>query len=133
MDMAIVTEKTRVILVSLPGMLQRVLEDTLASQSGIEVMGVASGGLSAIEMLRVRQPKVLLVDTNIPLTEAIILIEMVKERYPTVKCVALVEISQDQQLLLNAGADNVLPAYQAPEQLLGILHSEKNRFTEIGN
>ena len=69
--MADVSDKrTKVVIVSLPGMFQHMLKETFTRRADVEVVGVANGGLSAIDLIKKQLPELVVIDSNIPRAEA---------------------------------------------------------------
>jgi DNA-binding NarL/FixJ family response regulator len=92
-----------VLVVSQPGLMQRILVDSLADLP-VAVMGIASGGLSAVAMLEDHQPDLVIVDANLPPKEAQMLLKHIRESYPQVRCLVLTETSRELIAIREAGA-----------------------------
>lgn len=91
------------LIVSQPGIMQRILVDSLVGHP-VKVAGVASGALSAVEMLKENQPHLVLVDVNLPPEESHMLIRHIRTHYPQMWCVALAMTSRDRANLVAEGA-----------------------------
>jgi chemotaxis response regulator CheB len=95
----------RVLLVSLPGISQRVLRNTFLNKPMVELVDVASGALSAVNLIDDHQPDMVVLDSNLPDSEKVELIKLMRQRYPMVYSLALVETSHGLHLATLAGAD----------------------------
>ncbi len=93
----------KAMIVSQPGIMQRILVDSLVGLP-VAVDGIASGGLSAVEMLKGSQPNLVLVDANLPSEESRMLIKHIRTNYPQVWCVALATTSRERACLVAEGA-----------------------------
>lgn len=108
--------RVNVMLVSQPGVLQNILINSLHGLP-ISVIGVASGGLSAAEMLKGRQPELMILDASLPLEEALTLLAHLQARYPRVQCLALSETSRERSRLLAGGAHFAVVNFDLPREL----------------
>ena len=109
--------RSRVLIVSLPGMMQNVLRDTFANRKDVMVVGVASGCLSAVGMIQEQLPDLVVIDSNLPHIETCALISWLKEEHPQINSLVLVETTQQLNKVANAGADVTLRSYSFPESL----------------
>ena len=75
-------KRARVLIVSLPGMMQNVLKETFLCRSDVEVVGVAGGCLSALGMIAEAQPDLVVINSNMPEIETNQLILLLKDKYP---------------------------------------------------
>jgi DNA-binding NarL/FixJ family response regulator len=107
----------KVVLVSLPGMLQVVLQQTITSRADAEVVGIASGGLSAVHLIQGQQPDLVIIDSNVPETEATSLIEWIKKAKPDIRCLVLAKTSHFMKHADQIGADFALQSYTLPDSL----------------
>ena len=63
-------------IVSLPGLSQRMLEQTLSCHEGFDLVGTAGGGLSAIKMIEEIQPELIVINSNFPDKETLFLLHV---------------------------------------------------------
>ena len=101
-------EKTDVLLISLPGVLQNILRHTLSDRRDIKVLGVASGCLSAFSMIKHHEPALVVVDSNMPETEVQELIEKTKGEQLKSRFLVLAETNHQKESAKSAGADFIL-------------------------
>jgi DNA-binding NarL/FixJ family response regulator len=91
----------RVLIVDDHRMFAESLARLLGDEEGIEVVGVASSGAQALEMLGSRQPRVALVDYNMPEQDGITIAAAMKRMRPATM-VVMVTGSADDRVLLGA-------------------------------
>lgn len=111
----------RVLIVSLPGMMQNVLRETFMDRADAEVVGVASGCLSAVDMIPEAQPDLVVIDSNLPEAEASQLIIRLKQGSQPIQSLVLVETTQQLNKANNSGADITLRSYYLPNNLDRVL------------
>jgi chemotaxis response regulator CheB len=129
--MADVSDKrTKVVIVSLPGMFQHMLKETFTRRADVEVVGVANGGLSAIDLIKKQLPELVVIDSNIPRAEASELIHWIKSECTRICSLWLVETSLQLKQAGTSGADVTLRSYSLPEKLDIVLGNLKVQFTE---
>lgn len=81
--------RTRVLLVDDHRMMREGLAALLASVSDIEVMGEASDGRTALDIVRTQHPDVVVMDVGMPDLNGIEATRQIKAQYPRVRVVAL--------------------------------------------
>jgi DNA-binding NarL/FixJ family response regulator len=101
-------EKTTTLLVSVPGNMQDGLQAMLRSLPHIDVVAVASGGLSAYDLLQDNIVDLMVIDTNLPQEEVLALLHRVKENYPQIRCIVLTLTYKENAVFLASGADVIL-------------------------
>jgi DNA-binding NarL/FixJ family response regulator len=89
--------------------MQASLRAALAGLSEVEVVGSAGDGLSALNLVRERQPDLLVIDCNLLEDEVCALLRQVKGEWPHVRCLALTHTRGQRARAAAAGADAVLP------------------------
>lgn len=101
-------EKTTTLLVSVPGNMQDGLQAMLRSLPHIEVVAVASGSLTAYDLLQKHLVDLLVIDANLPRDEVLALLHRVKQNYPQIRCIVLTFTYQEDAEFLASGADVIL-------------------------
>ena len=114
-------KRARVLIVSLPGIMQNLLRETFAGRADLEMVGVASGGLSAVGMIRMEQPDLVVIDSNLPEAEMKELILWLKKGDQRISSLALVETTQQLNKAATAGADIILRSYSLPGSLDSVI------------
>jgi len=113
--------KIRVFIVSLPGISQRMLENVFCSRDAVNLVGTAEGGLSALKEIKDLKPQVIVIDTNLPHTEAAELTHAIKASDFNPITLILVETSQQIEQANKIGPDYVLLSYDLSCRLNNVL------------
>ena len=114
-------QKTRVLVVSLPGYLQNMLYETFNNRLDVDLVGVAGGGLSAVSTIKQKLPDLVVIDSSVPVSEATALILWMKEEYQRAWSLVLVETTQQSNKATGTGADIVLRSYSLGDHLDRVL------------
>ena len=114
-------QKTRVLVVSLPGFMQNMLCETFNNRLDVDLVGVADGGLSAVSTIQKQQPDLVVIDSSVPVSEATALILWMKEEYQRAWSLVLVETTQQSNKVTGIGADIVLRSYSLGDHLDRVL------------
>ena len=93
------------LLVSRPGIMQQSLRSALAACPQIAVVATAGDGLSAVQQIAPRQPRLLVIDSNLLDEEIAALLSAAKTQHPPVHCLVFVKSTHEERHLLAAGAD----------------------------
>jgi DNA-binding NarL/FixJ family response regulator len=105
--------------------MQEALTTILASVSQIEIVGVAENSLTALEMMRLHQPLLVIVDDDLPNGEtSLAFINELRKNWSTTRILILADGTQQKQILMDNGADAVLlrgvPTEQITETINGL-------------
>jgi DNA-binding NarL/FixJ family response regulator len=119
-------KKIKVLLISLPGMLQGVLRQTLAAKSDVDLVGVASGCLSAFSMIKQLAPDLIVIDSNLPDAEIQELIRRAHAEQTLGRFLVLTETSRQKDFAKNAGADFILRSDALPRELDSVMVEMRN-------
>lgn len=96
------------VLVSLPGIMHNTLLSMLETLPCATVLA-ASGALSAYDLLKQHGADTVVIDANLPLDEKVSLLRQIRRDLPQMRCVVLTNTSRNHQILVEAGADALLP------------------------
>lgn len=110
-------KRIRVLIVSLPGIMQNMLRETFKNRLDVDVVGVASGGLSAVSMIQQKEPDLVVIDSSLPDVETHALVLWLKEETQQITSLVLVETTNQSKKAASAGADMILHSYSLPEGL----------------
>ena len=104
-----------VIVVDDERMFAESLARLLSDESGINVVGIAQNGADALDMVRRLEPRVVLMDFQMPDQNGVALTETIKSSYPNVMVVMLTASTDDRVLLaaMEAGCSGFLTKYRA--------------------
>ena len=109
------------IIASTPGIMAQSLKAMMESVPLVQVVGVAAGCLSALQMVRDSRPDLVVIDANLPIEDVQVLLRQLKnEGLPTRSLVLAATHSQAQQTRA-AGADIVFHRDGSNRQLCGVV------------
>ena len=119
------TETVRVLLVDDDDLMRAGLRAVLSTDDGIEIVGEAGDGRTAIQETRMRRPDVVLMDIRMPGLDGIAATREVLEALPEVKVAILTTFEQDDYVFgaLNAGASGFLLKRTKPEELIAAIYT----------
>jgi DNA-binding NarL/FixJ family response regulator len=91
----------------------------------IQVVGVASNGLNALELVEAEKPDVVLMDVRMPEMSGVKCTRIILERYPEVKVLMLTTFDDDEYVFeaLSYGAAGYLLKNVPPLELVSAIHS----------
>jgi DNA-binding NarL/FixJ family response regulator len=101
--------------------MQNMLKETFARRADVEVVEIASGGLSAVDLIRNQPPDLVVIDSNLPGDEKVQLVQWLKEKGQKSRSLILVETTQQSKQAARMGADIVLRSYSLPDSLDSVI------------
>ncbi|MFL7893607.1 MAG: response regulator [Anaerolineales bacterium] len=110
------------IITALPGSWQKMIQRNLEMQHSVNVVGIAQGSLSALQMAREHHPDLLLIDSAIPSNDAIALIQTMKQEKPKTRSIVITDTTQQRRRFIRAGADYTLLSFNFDSQISEILN-----------
>jgi DNA-binding NarL/FixJ family response regulator len=115
----------RVLLVDDDDLMRAGLRAVLRSDPGLEVVGEAATGRSAVTAARRHRPDVVLMDVRMPDLDGIAATREVLAASPAIRVVILTTFEQDDYIFgaLSAGASGFLLKRTSPEELLAAIHT----------
>ena len=114
-------QKLHVMIVSLPGTWQRILQQNLEDYPFIEVENVVNGALSAVQLIERQSPDMVLIDSSIPFQDVIALIKNVNERNPDILLIVLGDTSYQLKRILRSGAEYAISSCNYEEEIGEVL------------
>lgn len=114
--------KTRVLLVSLPGIVAQATRAVIASLGDVTLVGCATGALTATQMLPELQPDLLLIDATLPDEEVAALLQWARAHLPAVHCVVMTLTTHQRDQALAWGAHAAIQRSSLASQLDATLH-----------
>lgn len=101
------------------------LRALLTGHSDITITGEAASGDELFELLRLRQPDIILMDISLPGTSGIELCRIVKDQFPLVKVLFLSMYTAEEFVFnaVKAGASGYLPKNISQSELLQAIHT----------
>lgn len=110
------------------------IELLLKYEENIEIVGTANNGEELWELVKLKQPKVVLTDIKMPKIDGITVTKMIKKQFPHIKIIAFSMFDQDDavQQMLAAGASGYLLKNSPLEEVLKAVEtvSEGNIFLD---
>lgn len=95
----------------------------LQYEDDIEFVGTANDGEALLELVRLKQPNVVIVDIRMPKIDGIQVTKQIKKDLPNTKVLAFTMFDQDDAVrqMLNAGADGYILKNATLEELLNAI------------
>lgn len=100
------------------------LKYSLGMQEDFSILGEASDGYSAVEMIQAEKPDIVLIDLDMPGLSGVAVIRMLKKIQPEVIMLILSTYSDEKHVreAMNAGADGYLLKNIPLEELKNVIH-----------
>ena len=109
------------LIVSTPGMQAGSLRAALDSLPAVQVIGSASGCLSALYMVRELTPALLVIDSNLPTVDVQTLLRQIQREGLRTRSLVLTTTSKQSRSARAAGADATFSRDASVEQLIALL------------
>jgi DNA-binding NarL/FixJ family response regulator len=116
-------KKLRVMIVSHPGTWQRVLQKNLEAYPFVDAVDVVTGSLSASQLAKENSPSLILIDSSIPIDDAIALVQIVKRENTNTNSVVITDTTQQRRKVIRAGADYTISSFNYESQIGEILNN----------
>lgn len=100
------------------------IKATLGGEPSVHVLGEAESGKQCLELLQTLDPRVILMDINMPEMDGIECLRQVKEHYPDIKVIALTQFDEKRfvKQMLKYGADGYILKSTTKRELLRALN-----------
>lgn len=115
-------KKLRVMIVCHPGTWQRVLQKQMEAYSFVQIVGVASGSLSAAQFAKEHAPDLMVIDSSIPFDDLIALVQNVKGENPGTRSIVITDTTQQRRRVIQSGADYTISSFNYEAQIGEILN-----------
>ena len=125
------SDKTRIVCVSEPGTMQEALCSMLNALPNIAIVGHASGGLSALQVLSRCEAHVAVIDANVPTEEMLALVQSINVLQPPVASLVLTAARSQLRLAVAAGATATLPRSSPSRQIGEAIRDAASRIGQI--
>ncbi len=95
------------------------LEQLLATTTDIQLVGTASNGIEALDVVETLDPDVVLMDLSMPELDGVEATRRITERFPRTRVLVLTSFSDQTRILdaLAAGADGYLLKHAEPDEI----------------
>jgi len=114
-------KKLQIMIVSLPGTWQRMIQKNIQAYSFVNIVDVVSGSLSASQLAVDHRPDLILIDSCIPIDDAVVLIQNLKNMLPRTGIIAIADTTPQQRRMLQSGADYAILSFNFEAQIGGVL------------
>ena len=119
----LIMPKLHVMIVSLPGIWQKLLQNNIESHPFVEVDHVASGGLSAVQIIKKQPLNLVVIDSSIPVDDSKVLIQRLREENPKIKIIILTDTAYQQKIMLRNGVDYAVSTCNYEAEIAEILEN----------
>jgi len=101
------------------------IELLLKYEDDITIVGMANDGEALLEIVRKRQPKVVLTDIKMPKIDGIAATKLIKKEFPLTKVIAFSMFDQEEAVsqMIKAGASGYLLKNSPLDEVLKAIHS----------
>jgi two-component system NarL family response regulator len=113
----------RVLIVDDHPMIRAGLSATISPEADMTVVGTASNGLEGVELYRIHQPDITLLDLRMPQMEGVETIETIRSEFPPAKIIVLSTYQGDEDIYraLKAGAITYLLKDMLAEKMIQVI------------
>lgn len=118
------------IIVALSGTWQKMIQRYLGGHHSVNVVGIAQGSLSAVQLANEHHPDLMLIDSSIPFDDVIALVRNVKVENPETRSIVITDTTQQRRKITQAGADYTLSSYNFETQIGEILNQVRGTLAE---
>lgn len=97
----------------------------LKYEEGISIIGMANNGEQLLDIVRLKQPKVVLTDIKMPKMDGISATKLIKKEFPHIKVIAFSMFDQDEAVsqMLDAGASGYLLKNSPLQEVLNAIEA----------
>lgn len=124
-------EKIKIIIADDHTMFLEGIVSLLENEEGIHIIGKATNGKSALEIIENTLPNIILLDISMPEMDGIEVTKIIKQKYPSVKTLIVSTHSNIQMIakLIRMGVDGYLLKNAEKQELLHAIQTIKNGAT----
>jgi len=108
-------------IVSQSGTWQRVLQKNIEAYPFVKVVDIVSGSLSAAQLAKKHHHDLMLIDSSIPVDDAITLVQNLKRENPETRSIVITDTTQQRRRITQSGADYTLSSYNYEYKISAIL------------
>ncbi len=109
------------IIASVPGIMAQSLRAMMESLPPVQVVGMAAGCLSALQMVRDTQADLVVIDSNLPIEDVYMLLQQMKREGLPARSIVLAATRSHAQRARAAGADIVFRRESSTRQLSALV------------
>jgi DNA-binding NarL/FixJ family response regulator len=120
----------QVMVVSHPGIWQRVLQRSFDNFPFVKVVNVVNGSLSASQLAKDLPPDIILIDSSIPFDDTVALLRNIKNEHLKTRSIVITDTTRQTREVIRAGADYTLPSYNLESKIGEILNYLKEKLPD---
>ncbi len=123
----------RILIVDDQKFFRRVIQEWLEKESDLEIVGTASNGKTAIEMVESLQPHIVLMDIEMPEMDGLSAIEVIERDFPYVKVIVLTANDDYSSLAyaLQSGAKGYLLKGAESNEIINTIRSVHRGYSQL--
>ncbi len=121
----------RLMIVSLPGTWQRVLQKNIEAYPFVKFVDVVSGSLSAVQLVKQDKPDLVLIDSSIPFDDTVALVQNMKLEHPETRSIVITDTTQQRRRISQVGADYTVSSYNFESQIGEIFNQVKRTLSQV--
>ena len=123
----------RILIVDDQKLFRRVIQEWLEKESDLEIVGTASNGKMAIEMVESLQPHIVLMDIEMPEMDGLSAIEVIERDFPYVKVIVLTANDDYSSLAyaLQSGAKGYLLKGAESSEIINTIRSVHRGYSQL--
>ncbi len=128
------SSKIRILIVDDQNFVRKMLQYSLESQVGLEVVGTAHSGEDALAQIEQLRPNIALVDVEMPGMNGLVITRTISEQYAQTKVLVLSSHDDDSYIrdALQAGAKGYLLKNTPPEELAHAIRFVQRGYLQLG-
>ena len=111
------SENLKILVVSVSELWTTSVMSVLATIPEVELLEIARGTLTAYQLVRDRQPHMLIMDDSLPLQEGLLMVTRMKQEGIPVYCIVMVPTTRQMKMAETAGVDDVVVRSGSSNQL----------------
>lgn len=106
-------------------MFRQGLRDLVETETDLHIVGEASDGETALEMVKTEKPDVVLMDINLPTMNGLQVTRQLREQHPDISVIMITGYDDAEQVFhaFRAGASAYCAKDIAPEDLIAMIHA----------
>lgn len=124
----------RILLVDDQSLIRKGLKALLKLEPNLQIVGEAENGQQALELIRLHNPDVVLMDVRMPVMDGVAATRLICQQFPAVKVLMLTTFDDHEYVnqAMRVGAVGYLLKDTPPEELVQAIQSVQRGYTQLG-
>ena len=124
----------KVLIVDDQKTVQEILKSYIEPDPGLEIVGCAGNGKEAIDLIKIHQPHVVLMDIEMPIMDGLEATQIISEQYINTNVLIISVHNEDSYLdtALQVGAKGYLKKNTPEKELLNAIYSSYKGYFQLG-